>query len=115
MARMLTPEELRETLLARQKQLTARVRKIERDFRHEDQPLEKDSQEQAVQLENDDVLDALDEAGRKELESIARALARMDSGEYGICAGCEEPISPMRLRALPTAATCIRCAEKMEE
>jgi RNA polymerase-binding transcription factor DksA len=112
---MLTPEELRETLLARRKELTARVRDIERDFRHDEQPLEKDSQEQALQLENDDVLNALDHAGRRELESIARALARMDSGEYGICAGCEESISPMRLRALPTAEYCIRCAEKMEK
>jgi RNA polymerase-binding protein DksA len=111
---MITPEELRETLLARKKELTARVRELERDFRHDEQPLEKDSQEQALQLENDDVLDALDEASRKELESIARALERMESGEYGTCASCEEPISPVRLRALPTAELCIRCAERME-
>lgn len=111
---MLTPDELRETLLSRRKELVARVRSLERDFRHDEQPLEKDSQEQALQLENDDVLDALDDASRRELETIARALARMESGEYGTCAGCEEPISPMRLRALPTAEYCIRCAEEME-
>jgi RNA polymerase-binding transcription factor DksA len=92
----------------------ARVQRIEKDFRHEEHPLEQDSQEQSIQLENDEVLEALDESGRKELESIRRALDRMESGEYGTCASCEEPIAPMRLRALPAAELCIRCAERLE-
>jgi RNA polymerase-binding protein DksA len=109
---MLKPEELRESLLARRKELLARVRNIEMDFRHEENPLEKDADEQSLQIENDDVLNALDDAGRRELESIRRALARMESGDYGICASCGEPIAPARLRALPTAEHCIRCAER---
>ena len=109
---MLKPEELRESLLARRKELLARVRNIEMDFRHEENPLEKDADEQSLQIENDDVLNALDDAGRRELESIRRALARMDSGDYGTCATCGEPIAPARLRALPTAEHCIRCAER---
>lgn len=62
-AGMLTPTDLREILLPRQKERTASVRRLERDFRHGDQPLEKASREQALQLENDEVLDALDDAG----------------------------------------------------
>lgn len=53
---MLTRDELRDALLARRKELAARVHRIERDFRHDEQPLEKDAQEQSIQLENDDVL-----------------------------------------------------------
>lgn len=115
---MTTPEQLRQLrqlLLARRKELLGRVQIIERDVRHEDEPLERDPDDQSLQLENDDVLDALDESSRKELASIRRALERMDSGEYGICAACGEPIAPVRLRALPTAEHCIRCAERIGE
>jgi RNA polymerase-binding protein DksA len=104
--------ELREQLLARRRELVARVQSIENSFRREDEPLEKDAEEQSLQIENDDVLKALDQAGRRELASVERALARMDAGEYGTCSRCGEPISPARLRALPAAELCIRCAER---
>ena len=109
---MLKPEDLRPLLLSRRQELLAQVHEIERDVRHEDDPLERDPDDQSLQIENDEVLGALDESSREELESIGRALERMDSGEYGICAACGEPIAPIRLRALPTAERCIRCAEK---
>jgi RNA polymerase-binding transcription factor DksA len=106
-------EDLREHMIARRRELLAKLRNIETGFRREDEPLEKDADDQSLQIENDDVLKALDEAGRREIESINRALARMESGSYGICARCEEPIAPARLRALPSAEHCIRCAEKV--
>jgi RNA polymerase-binding protein DksA len=104
--------EVRELLAERRRELLARVQNIETSFRREDEPLEKDAEEQSLQIENDDVLKALDEAGRRELASIERALARIDSGAYGICTRCGQPIAPARLRALPAAELCIRCAEK---
>lgn len=109
---MTTREDVRQLLLSRRKELLARVHVIERDVRHEDDPLDRDPDDQSLQLENDDVLDALDASSREELARIGRALARMDSGDYGICTSCGEPIAPVRLRALPTAEHCIRCAEK---
>ncbi len=42
------------------------------------------------------------------------ALHRMETGAYGICEECEEPISPKRLAALPSAALCIRCQQAMD-
>lgn len=104
--------DFREQLVARRRELLARVQNIESNFRREDEPLEKDAEEQSLQIENDDVLKALDEAGRRELASVERALARMEAGTYGICVNCGEPIAPARLRALPAAELCIRCAEK---
>ncbi len=45
------------------------------------------------------------------LEQVDAAIARMDAGTYGICTHCGEPIDPARLKALPSAAMCLRCQE----
>jgi DnaK suppressor protein len=47
----------------------------------------------------------------KVLAQIGTALKRIEDGEFGICAECEEPISPKRLAALPWAAYCLHCQE----
>ena len=42
--------------------------------------------------------------------ALEAALKRISEGTYGTCAKCGEPIEPKRLKALPTAATCISCS-----
>jgi DnaK suppressor protein len=49
----------------------------------------------------------------KLLREISDALLRIDHGTYGVCAECEEPISPKRLDALPWARFCVPCQEKI--
>jgi hypothetical protein len=44
------------------------------------------------------------------LEQIEAALVAIDDGTYGLCCQCREPISAIRLRALPHATTCGSCA-----
>jgi len=48
------------------------------------------------------------------LVRVRRAIKRMDSGEYGWCVICDEPIDPRRLEVDPPIETCIRCAERAE-
>jgi DnaK suppressor protein len=43
------------------------------------------------------------------LRDVIEALDRLDSGDYGICANCEEPIPAKRLDALPWAKYCLHC------
>ena len=73
--------------------------------------------------------DALDEVQLKEerelairnldrdsnaLRLIYRALLRIANGTYGICLHCEEDISLKRMAAVPWAAFCVNCQEKID-
>jgi len=58
------------------------------------------------------------ECDRRRLAALHRidaALARMDSGEYGYCRRCEEPIATGRLQVDPAAILCIACASRAEQ
>jgi DnaK suppressor protein len=46
-----------------------------------------------------------------QLRLIEEALDRLDSGDYGICLSCDEPIPPKRLHAVSWARYCVRCQE----
>ena len=47
--------------------------------------------------------------------AIKKALARLESGEYGICEDCEEEINPKRLEAIPWTTMCVDCREAHDE
>ena len=48
------------------------------------------------------------------LRLIYRALLRIANGTYGVCLHCEEDILPKRMTAVPWAAFCIQCQEKID-
>lgn len=48
------------------------------------------------------------------LESINRAIDKIDEGEYGDCDECGESIDLRRLEALPGVTLCVSCAEHAE-
>jgi DnaK suppressor protein len=49
----------------------------------------------------------------KLLREISGALHRIDTGHYGVCLECEEPISAKRLDAVPWARYCVACQERI--
>jgi len=48
------------------------------------------------------------------LVQTERALARIESGTYGVCESCGEPIGKARLQAFPRATLCVRCKQREE-
>lgn len=50
-----------------------------------------------------------------QLQRIQSALARIQSGDYGLCTACEEEIALLRLETDPAATLCIACASRQEE
>jgi len=102
------PTGLREQLEQQKAELALRVEKIKADIAR---GLDADSKEQAGQLENKDVLDALANEATEEIADINASLQRIESGQYGVCAKCGEDIDARRLRARPHATECISCAD----
>ena len=54
------------------------------------------------------------ERERKLLQSVAQAIARIDSGEYGWCEETGDPIGIARLLASPTASLTVEAQERQE-
>jgi len=50
----------------------------------------------------------------KFLNHIEQALQRIESGDYGKCSDCQNPIPQERLMAVPTATRCVPCKEKAD-
>ena len=89
----------------------------------------KQTLEQDMALDTDDLPDEMDLAsseylqsftfrlrGREKvfLEKIQKALVKIEDGSFGTCEECGEEISLKRLEARPETSLCIRCKEDQE-
>ena len=101
-------QDLRASLQQKLGQLQHRLDKINHNLR---QTPDSDSQEQAQERENDEVLERLDQSGRDEIRLLRTALERIDSGSYGLCLQCGRRIPIQRLEVLPYTTTCMKCAQ----
>jgi RNA polymerase-binding transcription factor len=101
--------QVKHTLLARRRALLERHERVAADLQRRVEPLVGDWSDRAIQLQNDETLQAIDDAAQDELVAIDEALLRLGRGLYGICKDCGEPIEPGRLQALH-AVTCSVCA-----
>jgi len=103
--------EFKARLEAELQELESRQSRIAEDLA---EPLNPDSSEQAVEMEDDASLEGQGALVAKEIASVKRALARIEDGTYGECVRCGEEIAPARLEARPEAALCIDCARSNE-
>lgn len=96
-------------------QLTETLGELEQRLAHVKKDMSKshsaDSSEQAVERENDEVLEGIGQETQAAIQDIRAALARISEGSYGSCSKCGEAINPERLEALPETVHCIFCAD----
>ena len=48
------------------------------------------------------------------LRKTLKALKRMDTGDFGYCSQCDEPIQFKRLSVQPEASHCLKCQDQQE-
>lgn len=99
----------RDILIKRRAELDTRLHHIEDEL---DAEHSKDSEELANEIEDNEVLEGMGQAGLLEIAMIDAALKRIDDGEYGFCVSCGDDISIERLNILPHAPLCKICAAK---
>lgn len=102
--------EIRSLLMSKRGALEQRHRRVEHDLQRRHEPLVADADDRAIQVQNDETLQAIDDATRNELAVLDEALQRLELGLYGICKVCGAGIDPRRLKALH-AVTCATCAK----
>ena len=103
---MIDQTEFRTLLTERRLDLARRLVTLETSL---NAPRSRDSEEHAIEVENDEVMEGLGRGGLAELRRIDDALHRIDAGDYGVCLRCGEPISAERLRVVPDAVLCRGC------
>lgn len=95
--------------------IVQRQQSLKKYLNHRKEPLPADFSEQAVELENDEAMVAIEQELNVELTNVDAALARLASGDYGRCANCGAAIGARRLAALPQSTLCMSCAEATEK
>jgi DnaK suppressor protein len=105
-------ERMRQRLVSRAEELRTGIAAAEQA----DVPIAPDSSlgrlTRVDALQAQQMAQALVQRSREELARVTRALARMESGDYGVCPRCGEDIAEARLTAVPDAILCRDCAEK---
>jgi DnaK suppressor protein len=106
-----------------------RFKKILEDKREALVKAARESLQEDMTLDTNDLPDEMDLAASEYLQSftfrlrgrerffldkIDQALKRIEDGSFGTCESCEEPISIKRLEARPETTLCIRCKEDQE-
>lgn len=102
-----------ETLLARRAETLQELERLRMALEHTEVDISEDEADpDFVEREK---LVALMSALDVHLAEIDAALDQAQSGEYGICERCGQPIDPERLKIMPEATMCVRCKALAEK
>jgi DnaK suppressor protein len=107
-------EDIRQRLKGQRRALLQQVAQVEDNLRWLDTNVEPEIEEEGQEANIARLLERLDDRERAELDEIDRALARIETGEYGRCTVCAQLIPEGRLEALPATEACLECAQARE-
>lgn len=108
-------EEIRVMLIQRRRELLAELRTDLKSMHAPEKPRSADPTDQASDAADGALNMALAQTESDELAQIETALARIESGDFGICEECGQSIPAERLKVLPYAVTCIDCKRNLEQ
>jgi DnaK suppressor protein len=111
-----TMKELKEQLLKEKGELENDLARIARpvdkkegDYETTFDDIGSDREDNATEVDQYSDNLSVETTLEKRLQDIIDALERMEKGTYGICENCNTEISIERLKANPSARTCIKC------
>ncbi len=101
---------IEERLMQERSSIITRMMESSKELHQRPEGQAPEFSEQAMEIDNLDVLFKIDQASKHELHKINNALNRLSCNEYNICVNCGKTISDQRLTALPCTDRCIGCA-----
>ena len=101
--------------MERRESLVSQVTAAELSSRERDLEATQDPADMAANAYTKELLISMSANDRGLLWLIDEALARVESGDYGECVNCAEPIQEKRLNAVPWARYCLRCQDMKEK
>ncbi|MDP1884069.1 MAG: TraR/DksA C4-type zinc finger protein [Candidatus Moranbacteria bacterium] len=111
-----TLSELKEALLAEKAKLEENLGRIAKsvdskigDYEPVFDEIGNDREDNTTEVEAYTDNLPVEMALEKKLQSVILALSKMEQGTYGICENCQQEIAIERLKANPSAQTCITC------
>ena len=104
-----TIDHVRQSLIARRRQLLRRTRQALQEKRILLEAREPDWEDQAGNETAARFLGRMPDGELGQLEQVQNALDRIDVGTYGTCLACGARISSARLAAVPEAERCTGC------
>lgn len=107
----------RARLEQRASELRSEIRSAGEDSRAEEDARANevaDQKDQAARQADDEVKQAEEQRDIDELSAVLAALRRIETGRYGLCVGCGEPIAASRLAVQPAALRCAACQAQQE-
>lgn len=111
-----TLKELKTKLLKEKADLEKNLSRIARpldkeegDYETNFEELGTDKEDNATEVDQYSGDISVEATLEKNLQDVLDALDRMEKGTYGICENCQKEIDLERLRANPSAKTCIKC------
>jgi RNA polymerase-binding protein DksA len=106
--------DLRDQLMQMRENLRKEIQAEVRGARDRDLDHITDTSDIAADAAEGELAFRLAETESVEVEEIDKAIEKLDTGTYGICETCAEPINPERMKFLPFATMCIKCQELAE-
>lgn len=109
-------DELKQMLLKEKEELENNLSRIAKpinkekgDYEASFADLGDDPDDNAIEVEEYSDNLPVEKALEKKLQDVLAALSEMENGTYGICRNCNQEIDIERLKANPSARTCIKC------
>ncbi len=115
MVKELTAQQLRafeHHLKTLQQDLQARLDAAEQA--DDENPQDPDSVAHLNAVQEQAMAEANREQHQNQLRDVTKALAAIETGDYGFCQQCDESIPPARLEIRPESLLCVHCQSRRE-
>jgi DnaK suppressor protein len=108
-------DQFRSQLNSIRSEILGEVEKSNQNIRTNETGQMADISDDAARTYNRQLESELDKQEWQKLKQVDIAIEKIEEGNYGICAKCEDTIPEARLKVVPYTEFCTQCLSEMEK